>query len=131
MANETWNKIKKAVLGNTDTVATSKKKTVTTNKSAKDIATEKGEPYIEVLSLDIDAKNPVHGSFELEWNKFFVDELRQKGFQGETDEDIIDIWFQQICRNIAINEWENSPENPGPSKFVTRTDIGDGKSEIR
>ena len=127
MANETWNKIKKAVLGDPKSV---KKKTVKTTKSPKEIATENKEPYIEVLTLDIDAQNPVQGAFELEWNDYFVKELRAKGFQGATDEDVIDVWFQQICRNIAINEWENSPDNPGPSKFVTRTDIGDGKSEI-
>jgi len=83
-----------------------------------------------VLTLDIDAQNPVQGAFELEWNDYFVKELRAKGFQGATDEDVIDVWFQQICRNIAINEWENTPDNPGPSTFVTKTDIGDGKSEI-
>mgnify|MGYP000135247484 CR=1 FL=1 len=55
MANETWNKIKKAVLGDPKSV---KKKTVKTTKSPKEIATENKEPYIEVLTLDIDAQNP-------------------------------------------------------------------------
>ena len=54
-----------------------KKKQQTTEKSAKDLATEKGEPYIQVLDTNVDPKNPKYGYFELDWNKHFVDNLNQ------------------------------------------------------
>lgn len=130
MANETWNKIKKAVLGDTERFnQKSKSKVVKTHKSKKQIATEKGEPYVEVITLDIDPNNPVQGAFELEWNELFITKLRAEGYTGGTDEDVIDTWFQQVCRNIAIEEWETMPDS-GPSTFVTKTNLGDGKSEI-
>ena len=37
-------------------------------KSPKDLATERGEPYVNILSMDIDPENLHAGSFELDWN---------------------------------------------------------------
>ena len=48
---------------------------------AKAQATKKKEPYVEVIGLDIDANNPVQGAFELDWNEYFVQELKDKGSQ--------------------------------------------------
>jgi len=129
MTNQTWESIKRAVLGEKKKKTTRTKK-VSSKLSKKDVATNNEEPYIEVISLDIDAKNPVQGNFELEWNSYFIAELKSKGFKGKNDEEIIDIWFQQICRNVALDEWENSPENPGPAKFVKKLDLGDGKTDV-
>ena len=47
---------------------------------AKKLANKNKEPFIEVIGLDIDAENPVQGAFELDWNQYFVQELRDKGF---------------------------------------------------
>ena len=129
MANETWNKIKN-FLSKEQLDKPKTKKKVTTNKSAKDIATEKGEPYVEVITLEIDPKNPIQGAFELEWNDLFIEKLRAQGYTGGKDEDIIDTWFQQVCRNIAIEEWE-AVHDTATNQFVIRTNIVDGKSEIK
>ena len=37
-------------------------------KSAKQIATEKGEAYFEILSMDIDPNDINAGAFEFDWN---------------------------------------------------------------
>ena len=97
---------------------------------AKAQATKKKEPYIEVIGLDIDANNPVQGAFELDWNEYFVEELKSKGFNGATDEDIVDQWFNQVCKNVALSTWEQY-NTEGRSGFVQTTDLGDGRKEVK
>ena len=48
--------------------AKSKKAEDEAKKTPKDLATERGEPWVEVLSMEIDKDNPGQGSFELDWN---------------------------------------------------------------
>ena len=105
-------------------------KKVTTTDSAKDIATAKGEPYVEVITLEVDAKNPSQGAFELEWNDLFVEELKKSGFRGQSDEDIVDLWFQQICKNVALSQWETFDDD-ARAGFVQKTNLGDGKTEVK
>lgn len=97
---------------------------------AKAQANKKKEPYIEVIGLDIDANNPVQGAFELDWNEYFVEELKSKGFNGATDEDIVDQWFNQVCKNVALSTWEQY-NTEGRSGFVQTTDLGDGRKEVK
>ena len=49
-------------------------------KTAKEIATEAGEPYIKVLDTNVDQKNPKYGYFELDWNNQFIEELLDAGY---------------------------------------------------
>jgi len=44
-------------------------------KTEKQLATEKGEPYVAVLSMDVDPNNLHQGAFELDWNEIFVARL--------------------------------------------------------
>ena len=37
-------------------------------KSAKQVATEKGEPYFEIISMDVDPNDINSGAFEFDWN---------------------------------------------------------------
>lgn len=97
---------------------------------AKAQATKNKEPYIEVIGLDIDANNPVQGAFELDWNEYFVKELKDKGFNGASDEDIVDQWFNQVCKNVALSTWEQY-NTEGRSGFVETTDLGDGRTEVK
>jgi hypothetical protein len=72
--------------------------------SEKDQATARGEAYVRVLNVNIDKQNPGDGYFELEWNQLFIKELLQAGYQGSTEEEIIDQWFTALCRNIAAGD---------------------------
>tara|TARA_Y100000114_G_scaffold62940_2_gene57653 strand:+ start:72 stop:464 length:393 start_codon:yes stop_codon:yes gene_type:complete len=108
-----------------------KKKKVVTTDSAKDKATARGEPYVEVITLEVDAKNPSQGAFELEWNDLFVEELKRNGYRGNTDEDIVDVWFQQICKNVALSQWETFDEDNRQRSLVTKTNVGDGRTEVK
>jgi len=59
-----------------------------------------------------------------------------KGKPEDTDEVIIDRWFQTVCRNIALEEYEqvqSDPANRGSDDLrppVQKRNLGDGKVEI-
>jgi hypothetical protein len=78
-----------------------------TGLSEKELATSKKLPYIKVLETQVDRKNPSNGFFELDWNEYFVDDLKKAGYTGDTDEEIVDKWFKALCQSVAA---ENSLE---------------------
>lgn len=101
-------------------------------KTEKEIATEKGEPWVAILSMDIDPENLHQGSFELDWNDKFVANLVRAGYQGRPDDkdsDIVDRWFQNVCRHVVMETWEQEMAN-NPTRVVKSRDIGDGRTEI-
>jgi hypothetical protein len=69
--------------------------------SDKDKATAKGEPYVKVLEVKFDKDNPGDGYFELEWNNLFVKQLLEAGYTGDNEEEIVDLWFTTLCRQIS------------------------------
>ena len=104
-------------------------------KTAKEIATEKGEPYIEIVSMDVDPENLHQGAFELDWNDKFVANLVRAGYQGkptDTDAEIVDRWFQNVCRHVVMETWEQEQAiaKSFSGQFVREKDIGDGRKEI-
>ena len=99
--------------------------------SAKAAATKKGEPYVSVVSVELDPDNVGNGAFELDWNEIFVARLVKAGYQGKDDAAIVDRWFQDICRNVIMENYEQWEANQAPeSRIVQRRDLGDGRSEV-
>lgn len=96
--------------------------------SPKDEATANGEPYIEIVSMDIDPDDISSGAFELDWNDKFVANLIRAGYQGKTDQDIVDNWFKTICRNVVLETWEQDMADP--AKRTSTKDLGNGRTEI-
>jgi len=101
-----------------------------TEKSPKERAEELGEPYIAVISVDLDPNNIGNGSFELDWNDKFIANLVRAGYQGKTDQQLIDQWFNGICRNI-INETLEQEQADPDNRLINKRDLGSGRSEIR
>ena len=105
-----------------------------TKKSAKDIATEKGEPYVNILSMDIDPNDMQNGAFELDWNEIFVARLVKAGYMmspEDKDADIVDRWFTAVCRNVVLETYEQyEAMNPERDRVVKTRNIGDGRSEV-
>lgn len=100
-------------------------------KTKKELATERGEPYVEIISVDIDPDNIGQGAFELEWNDIFLAKLVRAGYEGRTDEDIVDRWFQDVCRNVVLETYEQyEANNPRPVNGVQKKDIGGGRTEV-
>jgi len=98
-------------------------------KTDKEIATEKGEPYVAVLSVEVDPDNPGSGAFELDWNEIFIKKLYKAGYRDENEEDMVDRWFQDVCRNVVMETYEK--EMADPNARVERSDLGNGRSEYR
>jgi hypothetical protein len=101
-------------------------------KSAKDMATEQGEPYVAIVSMDIDPNNIHQGSFELDWNERFVSNLIRAGYmikREDTDAEIVDRWFQNICRHVVMETYEQE-QAMNPNRYVYSRDIGNGRQEI-
>ncbi len=103
-------------------------------KSEKDLATERGEPYVAILSMEIDPENMQQGAFELDWNDKFVSNLVRAGYQmspKDTDADIVDRWFTAVCRNVVLETFEQyEAMNPERDRVVKTRDLGDGRSEV-
>ena len=104
-----------------------------TPKSEKELATERGDPYVAILGMDVDPENIHAGSFELDWNEKFVANLIRAGYVGKTDSDIVDQWFQNVCRHVVMETWEQeqamNPE-PGSQRFTRSRDLGNGRTEV-
>jgi len=104
-------------------------KKVQPEKSAKELATEKGDPYVAILSMDVDPENIHSGAFELDWNDKFVANLIRAGYVGKTDADIVDQWFQNVCRHVVMETWEQE-QAMNPTRFTRSRDLGNGRTEI-
>ena len=102
-------------------------------KTAKQLATEAGEPWVSVVSMDVDPANLSQGAFELDWNDIFVARLVKAGYMikpTDTDSEIVDRWFQNVCRNVAMETWEQEQAIRNSGIYVQRRDLGDNRTEI-
>lgn len=111
-------------LGGTPAVA--KTESDTALLTAKELATANKEPYVNVISMDLE--NIHNGAFELDWNDYFIMRLRKEGYAGDTEEDLIAQWFTVVCRNIALESYEQALAQETAAMRVEREDLGDGRS---
>ena len=112
-----------------------KEKKVVTELTAKEKATQAGEPYINILSMEIDPEDVNNGAFELDWNDKFILNLIRAGYKqkdSDTDNIIVDRWFQTVCRNIALEVYEQQQADPTNRDLrVVRTkNLGGGRTEV-
>jgi len=112
--------------------------------SAKETATRAGEPWVDILKVDVDPEDINNGAFELDWNDKFLLNLIKQGYKdsdNDTDEQIVDRWFKTVCRNVVLETWEQEQADPHNRKdvdpitgadmrVVQSKDLGDGRSEI-
>ena len=94
----------------------------------KERATAQGMPYVTVLDTHVNKDNIRNGFFELDWNEYFVVQLKTAGYYGDTDEEIVDKWFQDLCRGIGAEE--GVPMDRRGSGYINVNNLGNGKSEI-
>jgi len=106
-----------------------KEKTFPNTMTAKEQATKKKEPYIEVINTHVNPENIKNGFFELDWNEHFVLKLRQEGYgyDGDPEEEIVDRWFKDLARNILEEQGQDTKADAG---FINVTKIDKGKSEV-
>ena len=104
----------------------------------KELATKNGEPYIHVVSMDLDPNNVNNGAFELDWNDKFILNLIRAGYKKkdeDTEDVIVDRWFQTVCRNIALEVYEQQQADPdmrgmSDMRNIRTKDLGNGRTEV-
>ena len=70
----------------------------------KEVATLKKEPYVNVMKLEVNPENAKAGYMELDWNDEFVAFLSENGYTGESDESVVNKWFNDVCRTVLVQE---------------------------
>ena len=120
------------------------KKKAAPKLSAKETATRAGEPWVDILQVNVDPEDINNGAFELDWNDKFLLNLIKQGYkegEDDKDEEIIDRWFKAVCRNVVLETWEQEQADPHNRKdvdpitgaemrVVQSKDLGDGRSEV-
>jgi len=99
-------------------------------KSEKDAFTAKGEPWVNILRMDVDPDDLSSGMIELDWNDFFIAKLVRAGYKGKDDKDIVNNWFQIICGGIAAEEYEQEIADPEKRRRIQKKQLEDGRTEI-
>jgi hypothetical protein len=94
----------------------------------KERATENKEPWVAVLETHVNQENVRNGFFELDWNEYFVLQLKQQGYQGSNEEEIVDQWFQELCRNVGAESGVDMDRRG--SGYINRALRDDGLTEV-
>lgn len=94
----------------------------------KEIATTNKEPWVQVLDTHVNKDNIRNGFFELDWNEYFVLKLKEAGYQGDSEELIVDKWFGELCRNIGKES--NINMNQRTAGYINVNNLGNEKTEI-
>ena len=103
--------------------------------TAKEKATMAGEPYIAIIKVEINPENINDGAFELDWNDKFVLNLIKAGYKqrdDDTDQLIVERWFQYTCRNVALELYDQQIADPDnrDSRVIRTKDLGNGRTEV-
>lgn len=95
----------------------------------KERATQKGEPWIEVLDTHVEPNDMTNGFFEMDWNRQFVDDLIKAGYGTEADpeEEIVDRWFRDIVARMLVDEGQDPTRGAG---YINVSNLGSGRSEV-
>ena len=95
----------------------------------KDRATRKKEPWVAVLDTHVNKDNIRNGFFELDWNEYFIVQLKQAGYgaDGDAAEEIVDRWFRDIVYNMFA---ESGVDTARGSGYINVVPISKGKSEV-
>jgi hypothetical protein len=95
----------------------------------KTAATARQEPWVAVLQTHVNPESPRNGFFELDWNEYFVLMLRNNGYTGITEEEIVDQWFSDLCREVGSEENVPGMDRRGAG-YINVNNLGNGKSEV-
>ena len=63
-----------------------------------------------------------------DWNNEFIEQLLDAGYAGESNEEIVDLWFKDLARNVLEDEGHDPNRGAG---FINTKNLGDGKSEVK
>lgn len=130
IALEVAERAKKVALEATEAAERAKKEEELAKMTPKERATAKEEPWVAVLETHVNKENLKNGFLELDWNEYFIVQLKQAGygFDGDPDEEIVDRWFRELCKNVAGEEGIDMTDRG--AGFINVKKIAEGKSEV-
>jgi len=99
-------------------------------KDPKEYATRRKEAWVNVLDMKVNKDNIRNGFFELDWNKYFIQELIQAGYgvDNDPDEEIVDRWFRDIVYGMVDEEGIDATDRS--AGYINVVPIAKGKSEV-
>lgn len=108
---------------------------IDSNTYEREKATAENKPYFRVIYGDYEQGRNGDGqmTFELDWNSKFVESLSEAGWEGYTEDQIVNNWFEDSCRQMFTDE---TPSEDGhsfvqsSSKRIKKTDLGEGRQSI-
>jgi hypothetical protein len=97
----------------------------------KERATKRGEPWVAVLDTHVNKDNVRNGFFELDWNEYFIVQLKEAGygFEGDPEEEIVDRWFRDLAGNMLAEAGVANP-NRTIGGYINVNRLGGGKAEV-
>jgi hypothetical protein len=107
--------------------------------TAKEKATLANESYISIVNMELDPNDISSGSISFDWNDKFIINLIKSGYKKkpeDTDADLVDRWFTNLCRNVVLEIHEQYMADPsnrvldGGRPDIKKRMIGDGKVEL-
>lgn len=94
----------------------------------KEAATKAKKPWVGVLDTQVNADNIRNGFFELDWNNEFIEQLLDAGYSGESNEEIVDMWFKDLARNVLADEGQDPNRGAG---YINTKNLGNNKTEVK
>lgn len=96
----------------------------------KEAATLRKEPWIGIINDGFDLQQGLNGVFfEFDWNSFWIDYLTLNGYTGRTEEEIVEKWFQDVCRSTAAESIADEEENFLFGRGTNRIPRGNGRAD--
>lgn len=76
-----------------------KYKKITKDEYEKNKANLDNSPWVGVIESGFDKSSGVSGfKFKLDWNDAFIDFLMENGYSGASDDEIVEMWFNDVNR---------------------------------
>jgi hypothetical protein len=76
---------------------------ISKREGEKSIAAILKEPWVSIIDEGLDLTAGPNGFyFVFDWNEQWILLLRNHGYEGGSDEDLMDRWFTDVCRNEVM-----------------------------
>ena len=100
---------------------------ITKREHEKQVATIREEPWVGVIDDGFDVNQGVNGLyFELDWNEHWITYLRMNGYGGNSESEIIEAWFADVCRTYVSENGGEADFQPRPGRVINRFDGPNG-----
>ena len=100
-------------------------------EAEKAAATEAKEPWFDVwIELDPEDPNKTSGAFVLDWNETFVARLLKRGYNGKTEQDVVEQWFNQRMHDSLAGHYEDEMADPEKRRTTQRKRLSKELTEV-